>query len=144
MAETETEERDETEEQGSGGNGSNGGGHDTRRTAVRAAALAAASGATAFAAKKALSARGSSSDQEDRGDKGSSRRSGGDSMMGSMVSSGWESARDSILPMLSDAAGNAGEYVAKNAPDIVTDTIVPQFIRGFERARKDDSGDDDE
>jgi hypothetical protein len=47
--------------------------------------------------------------------------------------------------MLENAATHAGEYVAKNAPDVVTDTLVPQFIRGFERAnRKSSSSDDDE
>jgi hypothetical protein len=48
--------------------------------------------------------------------------------------------------MLEDAAGNAGEYVGRNAPELVTDKIVPQFIRGFERGRQDggSSGEDDE
>jgi hypothetical protein len=44
--------------------------------------------------------------------------------------------------MLADAATHAGEYVAKNAPDVVTDTIVPKFIRGFERARKETADDE--
>jgi hypothetical protein len=138
MADTET--TDSTEQDRNGGNGN---GHDTRRTAVRAAALAAAGSATAFAAKKALSGRGSSSDDDndDRDEKPARR---GDSMVGSMLSSGWESARDSVVPMLSDAAANAGEYVAKNAPEIVTDTIVPEFIRGFQGAKKTSSDDDEE
>jgi hypothetical protein len=59
-----------------------------------------------------------------------------------MAASGWDAARDSIVPMLADAATHAGEYVGKNAPDVVTETIVPKFIRGFERARKESQADD--
>jgi hypothetical protein len=44
--------------------------------------------------------------------------------------------------MLEDAATQAGEYVAKNAPDIVSETLVPKFINGFERGRKSSSADD--
>jgi hypothetical protein len=40
------------------------------------------------------------------------------------------------MPMIEDAAGQAGEYLAKNGPEIVRDNIVPQFIRGFENARE--------
>jgi len=115
-------------------------GHDGRRTVVRAAAIAAASGATALAAKKALS-----HDSSSGGDDKKSRResSGGDgSMMSSMATSAWSSARDSLVPMLEDAAGQAGEYLAKNAPDIVRENIVPRFIRGFERASKSSSDDE--
>ena len=116
-------------------------GHDARRTVVRAAALAAASGATALAAKRALSSHDSSSES---GDEEKRSRQGGDdgSMVSSMASSAWSSARDSLVPMLEDAAGQAGEYLAKNGPDILRENIVPRFIRGFERAAK--SSDDDE
>ena len=62
--------------------------------------------------------------------------------MSSMVSSAWSSARESVVPMLEDAAGQAGEYLAKNGPDVLRENIVPRFIRGFERARG--SSDDDE
>ena len=114
-------------------------GHDARRTVVRAAALAAASGATALAAKKALS-HDSSSESGDEQKKRRSERSRADgSMVTSMASSAWNSARDSLVPMLEDAAGQAGEYLAKNGPDIVRESIVPRFIRGFERASKSSS-----
>jgi len=59
-----------------------------------------------------------------------------------MASSAWSSARDSLLPMIEDAAGQAGEYLARNGPEIVRENVVPRFIRGFERASK--SSDDDE
>jgi len=129
MAESEQTEQQEKQHNG----------HDGRRTVVRAAALAAASGATALAAKRALS-HDSSSDQDTEGKR---RTSGGDgSVMSSMVGSAWSSARDSLVPMIEDAAGQAGEYLAKNGPDLVRENIVPRFIKGFERGR--DSSSDDE
>ena len=61
---------------------------------------------------------------------------GGDgSVMSSMVGSAWSSARESLVPMIEDAASQAGEYLAKNGPEIVRENIVPRFIRGFERGR---------
>ncbi|HEY5661080.1 MAG TPA: hypothetical protein VIR59_09860 [Gaiellaceae bacterium] len=130
--ETETEGRQEN-------------GHDARRTVVRAAAIAAASGATALAAKKALSSsqESSSDDDEDDGGEGEQRQNrrqkdsgGGSSTMASMAGSAWSSASKTLMPMIEDAAGQAGEYLAKNGPDIVRENIVPQFIRGFENARE--------
>jgi hypothetical protein len=137
MAETETKERTESEQETNAGNG-----HETRKAAVRAAAIAAASGATALAAKKAFSGRGSDSDEEG-GDRRPARKVD-DSLITTMVSSGWDAARDTLVPMLENAATHAGEYVAKNAPDVVTDTLVPQFIHGFERANKKSSSSDDD
>jgi len=104
--------------------------------AVRAAAIAAATGATALAAKKAFSGRGQSDESTER--KSKSRKSSGsqDTLIGDMISSGWHGAKDSLLPFAEEAAGAAGEWVAKNGPDFLADTIVPRFIRGFERARK--------
>jgi hypothetical protein len=135
MAET-AEQTQSEETTGNGGNGSPDQ-HDTRKTAVRAAAIAAASGATALAAKRAFSSRGSKSDDERDGEGGKPARKGGnESMLTSALASGWDSARHTLVPMLEDAAATAGEYVAQNAPDIVTDTLVPEFIRGFERGQK--------
>ena len=130
---TETTEQQTTDEQHEGGNG---GGH---KGAVRAAAIAAATGATAFAAKKALSNREQTKDARQKPRSGE----GGDdeSMVGAMLVSGWHAAKDSLLPFAEDAAGAAGEWVARNGPELVRDTLVPRFIRGFERARK--SGDDE-
>lgn len=138
--ETQTDERQEN-------------GSDTRRTVVRAAAIAAASGATALAAKKALSSSQESSEGDDgegEGDgddeqkqKRRQKNSGdnGNSMMSTMAGSAWSSASKTLMPMIEDAAGQAGEYLAKNGPEIVRDNIVPQFIRGFENARE--SSDDE-
>jgi hypothetical protein len=107
-------------------NGSNG-----RRTVLRAAALAAASGATAIAAKKALSGR----HESQSGERGSDTGSGGESLFSGMLTSGWDSARESLLPLAEEAATGAGEFVARNAPDIVRESLVPKFISGFEGAR---------
>jgi hypothetical protein len=134
----ETEQQD-TAEETNGDEESNGG----RKTAVRAAVIAAATGATAFAAKKAFSGHDEGGDGEEK----KQRRSAGagdDSMVGAMIASGWDAARDSLLPFAEDAAGAAGEWVAKSAPELVTDTLVPRFIRGFEKARPSSSKDDGE
>jgi hypothetical protein len=129
MAQTEAPEREKVEE--ANGNESNGG---AGRTAVRAAAIAAVSGATALAAKKAFIDRGSGEDKPER----SERKGGGSDVVGSMVSSAWDSARDSLVPMMENAATSAGEYLARNGPDLVRETIVPRFIDGFERGRGSD------
>lgn len=128
--ETQTEERQEN-------------GSDARKTVVRAAAIAAASGATALAAKKALSSQSSSSatDDEEQQQGRRQKSGGGDSLLSTMAGSAWNSASGTLMPMIEDAAGQAGEYLAKNGPDIVRENIVPRFIRGFENARE--SSDDE-
>jgi hypothetical protein len=133
MAEPETTKQEGTEE--TNGNGSNGG---TGRTVAKAAAIAAVSGATALAAKKALGNHGSDEEKQER----SPRKRGSDDVLGSMVSSAWESARDSVVPMMESAATSAGEYLARNGPDVVRETIVPKFIDGFERGRSSDDEED--
>jgi hypothetical protein len=121
------------QEQQSTGNGS-----DARKTAFRAAAIAAASGATAIAARKAFS--GSQSQQENASKQ--QNGVGGDSLVGGMVGSGLNAARDSLLPFAEQAANAAGEYLASNGPDFVRETIVPAFIEGFQGAQQS-SGDDE-
>ena len=134
MAKAETTRQENMEE--SSGNGSNGGsGGGAAKTAVQAAAIAAVSGATALAAKKAFGDRKSGEQKAER----SQRKGGRDDVFTSMVSSAWDSARDSLGPMIEDAAGHAGEYLARSGPEIVRDTIVPRFIDGFERARDSSS-----
>jgi hypothetical protein len=105
-----------------------------RKAVVRAAALAAASGATAFAAKKAFSDRGSTSVAKRKSE--DTREHEGESLVSSMVTSAWDSARDSLVPMIEDAAMHAGEYLAQSGPELVRETVIPQFIRGFERGQK--------
>jgi hypothetical protein len=57
-------------------------------------------------------------------------------MLVAMAGSGWAAAKDSLLPFAEDAAGAAGEWVGRNGPDYVRETIVPRFISGFESARE--------
>ena len=124
---SEAREDQAADEQANGGNGG-------RKTAFRAAAIAAATGATAIAAKKALSNRDQSGEERQKSDPGSS---GDDASIGAeMLASGWGAAKDSLLPLAEDAAGAAGEWVGRNAPELLRDTLVPRFIRGFERTRK--------
>jgi hypothetical protein len=128
MAEqTEQQERTQTPETNGGGEN---GGH---KNAMRAAATAAATGAAAIAAKKAFSGREQSGEGTQK--KSTSRRSGGDSTLAAMATSGFAAAKDSLVPFAEDAAGAAGEWIGRNGPDYLTDTIVPQFINGFERGR---------
>src|SRR5437588_7700899 len=100
-------------------------------TAVKAAAAAAATSVAALAAKKALSHRGSSSGNGDSA-------SGGDagSVLSSVLSGGWDAARDALIPAAEDAAGAAGEYLASKGPEIVRDRIVPRFIESFNEANR--------
>jgi hypothetical protein len=132
MAE-QTEQQDRTQTQESNGSGAEDGGH---KNAVRAAAIAAATGAAAIAARKAFSGREQSGEGGQKSP--SRRRSGGgnDSTLTAMATSGLAAAKDSLLPFAEDAAGAAGEWIGRNGPDYLTDTIVPQFINGFERGRK--------
>jgi len=115
----------------SNGGGTNGG---HTGTAVRAAAIAAATGAAALAAKKAFSSKDQS---EESSQKSQSGRSGGDeSTLLAMATSGLGAAKDSLLPFAEDAAEAAGDWIGRNGPEYVRDSIVPKFIDGFERGQK--------
>jgi hypothetical protein len=138
-------DRQETTEQTTGDEQSNGG----HKAAVRAAAIAAATGATAFAAKKAFSGREESGGGDgEKQPRGKRARGGGDeSVITEMVKSGWYAAKDSLVPFAEDAAGAAGEWVGREGPDLLRETIVPRFVQGFEKSRgsasdkRGDSGD---
>jgi hypothetical protein len=123
------ESSESTQEQ-QGGNGS-----DIGKTALRAAAIAAASGATAIAAKRAFSDRQGSASGSSGKENGDSS-GGGESVVGGMVGSGWNAARDSIVPFVEEAANAAGKYLAQSGPDFVRETVVPSFIEGFMSAQK--------
>jgi hypothetical protein len=114
-----------------------GNGSEVRKTALRAAAIAAASGATAIAARKAFSGGGDQQGGGSRSRSGeSSSNGGGDSLMGGVLGSGLNAAKDSLLPFAEDAAHAAGEFLGANGPDFVRDTIVPAFIEGFQSAQQ--------
>jgi hypothetical protein len=135
-----------TEDTGAETEESNGGGSSNGHNLGRVAAIAAASGATAYAARKALSSRSSSSDEsdDDTAPKKKSKSSGSSdssaSLMTAAVASGWDVAKDSLLPVVEDAATKAGAFVADRAPELVRDVVVPRFIAGFQRAKRGDQG----
>jgi hypothetical protein len=137
MAEDQVEEsrgEDEEEQSGEGGSGESSNGHHIGRVA----AVAAATGATAFAARKALLSRSSGDDEdgeEERPRKKEKSSSERGSLVTSAVASGWDVAKDSLIPLVEDAATKAGAYVAESAPEVVRDVVVPRFIAGFEKAR---------
>jgi hypothetical protein len=110
------------------------GGGAGKGTAVKAAAAAAATSVAALAAKRALSNRGGSNGQPGNGGSASSR-SDPESILGTVLTSGWDAARDALLPAAEDAAGALGAYLAENGPEIIRERIVPRFIESFNDAR---------
>ncbi len=125
------EQNDQNEQEEQSGSG-----HAATGTAMKAVAAAAATGAAALAAKKVMSSRGGNSNGgSSNGD--SPERQGGDenSILNSVLSGGWEAARDALLPAAEDAAGAAGEYVAQHGPDVLRERIVPRFVESFNEAR---------
>jgi hypothetical protein len=127
MATDEQQQEEAPQKQQSGGGGKGG-------AAVKAAAAAAATSVAALAARKAWSSRGDSNGQSRNGGSGSG---GGDTgtVFSSMLTTGLDAARDALLPAAEDAAGAAGEYLAKNGPEIIRERIVPRFIESFNEAQ---------
>ena len=130
MADDNQEQQQDQEQEQTGSQGSGA----ATGTAVKAVAAAAATGAAALAAKKVMSGRGNGSNGSN-GNRSSSKSQEGDSLMSSVLSGGWEAARDALLPAAEDAAGAAGEYVAQHGPEILRDRIVPRFVDSFNEAR---------
>ena len=135
MADEQQEQQDQQDqEQGNEQSGSPASGGTG--TAVKAVAAAAATGAAALAAKKMMSSRGSGdSSNGNSGNGGSPRQQDGDSFLSSVLSGGWDAARDAVLPVAEDAAAAAGEYVAEHGPEVLRDRIVPRFVDSFNEAR---------
>lgn len=121
---------DENQEQQEQSRAGEGGGAST---AIKAGAAVAATSVAALAARKALSGRGRSDGRSSNGG-APSRKGDVGSFLNSALSGGWEAARDALVPAAEDAAGAAGEYLAKNAPDFVREQIVPRFIESFNEA----------
>ena len=103
-------------------------------TTAKAVAAAAATSVAAVVAKRALSNRGSSNGDSGNGGSGSSKGDAG-SILNTVLTSGWDAARDALLPAAEDAAGAVGGYLAENGPEIVRERIVPRFIESFNEAR---------
>ena len=126
MADEQQREQESQQDEQGGGVGTG--------TAVKAAAAAAVTSVAAVAAKKALSHRGGSNGQSRNGGSKSGLGDAG-SVLSSVLSSGWDAARDALVPAAEDAAGAAGDYLAKNGPDFVRVRIIPKFIDSFNEAR---------
>jgi hypothetical protein len=127
MAVDEQQQESQQTEQGAGAGAGKG-------TTAKAVAAAAATGVAAVVAKKALANRGSSNGNSGNGGSGSSKSDAG-SIMNTVLTSGWDAARDALLPAAEDAAGAVGGYLAENGPEIVRERIVPRFIESFNEAR---------
>lgn len=136
--ENEQQENEQQDEQQQDEEQQSSSGHSGAGTAVKAVAAAAATGAAALAAKKVMSGRGEGSNgSSSNGDTPERQGGGGEgSMLNSVLSGGWEAARDALLPAAEDAAGAAGEYVAQHGPDILRDRIIPRFVDSFNEARE--------
>jgi hypothetical protein len=52
----------------------------------------------------------------------------------SMVDTAWEAASEQLRPVAGEAAASLGATVAKKAPGVVRDELMPRFIEGFENA----------
>lgn len=110
------------------------GGGAGKGTTAKAVAAAAATSVAAVVAKRALSNRGSSNGHSGNGGSGSSQGDAG-SILNTVLTSGWDAARDALLPAAEDAAGAVGGYLAENGPEIIRERIVPRFIESFNEAR---------
>jgi len=115
---------------------------DEKDGALATAAVAAAAGVAAYGLRKALTSNGSSTslvsqrDDDDRedDDEGEDESGGGLARGSSLLSTVWDSASGSLLPLAEEAAEAAGRWTAENAPDVVRDQIVPRFIESFNDA----------
>ena len=82
-----------------------------------------------------MSGRSGSSNGSSSNGGGAQQEEGGESILSSVLSGGWEAARDALLPAAEHAAGAAGEYVAQHGPDVLRDRILPRFVDSFNEAR---------
>jgi hypothetical protein len=115
---------------------------DEKDGALATAAVAAAAGVAAYGLRKALTTGGGTAalvpgrnDEDDRDDDDDEGGDGGGLTRGSsLLSTVWDSAAGSLLPLAEEAADAAGKWTAENAPELVRDRIVPRFIESFKDA----------
>jgi hypothetical protein len=115
---------------------------DEKDGALATAAVAAAAGVAAYGLRKALTTGGGPAslvpgrnDEDDREDDDEGDGGNGGLARGSsLLSTVWDSAAGSILPLAEEAADAAGKWTAENAPEVVRDRIVPRFIESFKDA----------
>src|SRR5436305_1937603 len=105
-------------------------GGTTARSAFKAAAVAAATTAGAAAARKAFTKSGS----KDSGSRTSRSRVSGETLS-SAAHAAWEAAREHALPALQDGSRALGRYLAKDAPEIIRDVLVPPLVSAYQEAR---------
>jgi hypothetical protein len=103
-------------------------GSTSAKSALKAAAVAAATTAGAAAARKAFSKSNGG------GDGKSGSRFSGDTLS-SGAQAAWEAAREHVLPAMQDASRALGRYLARDAPEILRDVLVPPLVSAFEEAR---------
>jgi len=115
---------------------------DEKDGALATAAVAAAAGVAAYGLRKALTTGGGTAalvpgrnDEDDRDNDDDEGGDGGGLTRGSsLLSTVWDSAAGSLLPLAEEAADAAGKWTAENAPELVRDRIVPRFIESFKDA----------
>jgi hypothetical protein len=137
MTSNATEERtnrqsgDEADEQQENGQSESG-----ARKALKIGALAAAAGTAAYAASKAMTPSESEDDGKSKnGGGGGSSRTSMDQIVSAIGNSRWDVLRDLVVPFAESGARSAGTYIATEAPDFLSDTLVPKFIEGFVEAK---------
>jgi hypothetical protein len=52
----------------------------------------------------------------------------------STLGTAWEGASGHLMPLAGEAAASLGATLAKKAPDVVREELMPRFIEGFEDA----------
>ena len=147
---SETSSSSEGAENGQGGSGSGSG-------LATAAAASLAAGASYMVAKRVLGNKGESgsagsslknmgskakaagsSGQQNGKANGNGSSSASDSLRGVLDSVTWTHAQEIAMPFAERVADAAGEFVAREAPDVVADRLIPRFIDAFNRARSND------
>ena len=108
------------------------------KKALKVGALAAAAGTAAFAASKAMSSRGQQGQSSEGSENGSGRggRASMEQVVSAIGSARWDVLKDIIVPFAESGARAAGVYMGKDAPEFVSDTLVPKFIEGFNSAQE--------
>jgi hypothetical protein len=142
-----TKQQEGTEQQ----DGEQNGGGGNRGGLKTAAAASVAAGVSYLVATRALDQRGSGgagdregasqADERDVGEGGgkspASRTT--ESLRSAVDVLTWDKAQSMLLPMAERAATAAGGYVAKEAPEFVSERLIPRFIEAFNKAKSNDS-----
>lgn len=101
--------------------------------ALAGAAVSAAIGIAVYGLRKALAegkgglSLGRRDSHDESGERDMYLRSPHDSLLVTV----WDSASHAIVPLAESAAEAAGKWVAKNAPDLVRERLIPRFIESF-------------